>query len=94
MDTVIANKQEGRQLATLEIGDILRYLPHRYPFLMVDRIIEIDGDDSAIGIKNVSINESYFQGHFPRYAVMPGVLLIESMAQTAASRSLPATTGP
>ena len=83
MDTLIANKPEGRQLATLEIGDILRYLPHRYPFLMVDRIIEIDGDDSAIGIKNVSFNEPLFQGHFPGKPVFPGVLIIEAMAQTA-----------
>lgn len=83
MDTAIANKPEGRQLGTLEIDDILRYLPHRYPFLMVDRIIEIDGDESAIGIKNVTFNEPHFTGHFPGNPVMPGVLIIEAMAQTA-----------
>lgn len=83
MDTVIANKPQGRQLGTLEIGDILRLLPHRYPFLMVDRIIEIDADDAAIGIKNVSFNEPLFQGHFPGKPVFPGVLIIEAMAQTA-----------
>jgi len=83
MDTAIADKREGRQLATLEIGDILRYLPHRYPFLMIDRIIEIDGDESAIGIKNVSFNEPIFQGHFPGKPVFPGVLIIEAMAQAA-----------
>ncbi|MEI5680371.1 3-hydroxyacyl-ACP dehydratase FabZ [Mesorhizobium sp. CGMCC 1.15528] len=71
---------------TLEAVDILglmKLLPHRYPFLLVDRIIEIDEDNSAIGIKNVTINEPHFQGHFPEQPVMPGVLIIEAMAQTA-----------
>lgn len=71
---------------TLESVDILRImelLPHRYPFLLVDRIMEIDGDRSAIGIKNVTANEPHFQGHFPSSPVMPGVLIIEGMAQTA-----------
>lgn len=70
-------------LDTADITRILKLLPHRYPFLMIDRIIEIDGDNSAIGIKNVTMNEPYFQGHFPDFPVMPGVLLIEGMAQTA-----------
>lgn len=83
MDTVVVNKPQGRQLGTLEIDDILRLLPHRYPFLMVDRIIDIDGDDTAVGIKNVSFNEPLFQGHFPGKPVFPGVLIIEAMAQTA-----------
>lgn len=72
--------------ATLETVDILQLmalLPHRYPFLLVDRIIEIDGDRSATGIKNVTFNEPHFQGHFPGQPVMPGVLIIEAMAQTA-----------
>jgi 3-hydroxyacyl-[acyl-carrier-protein] dehydratase len=69
--------------ATLEADDILKLLPHRYPFLLVDRVIAIRGDESCIGIKNVTVNEPYFQGHFPNRPVMPGVLLIEGMAQTA-----------
>jgi len=74
-------KQEKR--TTLEIEDLMRLLPHRYPFLLVDRIIEVNGDNSCIGIKNVTVNEPFFPGHFPARPVMPGVLLIEGMAQTA-----------
>jgi 3-hydroxyacyl-[acyl-carrier-protein] dehydratase len=71
---------------TLEAYDIqrlLKLLPHRYPFLMVDRIINAQGDQSCIGLKNVTANEPHFQGHFPNQPVMPGVLLLEGMAQTA-----------
>lgn len=70
-------------LDTLDIERLLHLLPHRYPFLLVDRVIEIDGDDSAIGIKNVTFNEPHFTGHFPGKPVMPGVLIVEAMAQTA-----------
>lgn len=70
-------------LDSVEIFQILKLLPHRYPFLLIDRIVEIDADRSAVGIKNVTINEPHFQGHFPEQPVMPGVLIIEAMAQTA-----------
>ncbi|MDB5561951.1 MAG: 3-hydroxyacyl-[acyl-carrier-protein] dehydratase, FabZ form [Hyphomicrobiales bacterium] len=83
MDTTVDSKPEGRQLTALDINDILKCLPHRYPFLMIDKIIEIDGDESAIGIKNITYNEPIFQGHFPDKPIFPGVLIIEGMAQTA-----------
>ena len=70
-------------ITSLDLEDILRCLPHRYPFLMLDKIINIDGDESAVGIKNITYNEPIFQGHFPGKAVFPGVLIIEGMAQTA-----------
>jgi len=70
-------------LGTADIHEILRLLPHRYPFLLVDRIVDIRGDDHGIGIKNITINEPQFMGHFPNNPVMPGVLMIEGMAQTA-----------
>jgi 3-hydroxyacyl-[acyl-carrier-protein] dehydratase len=75
---------ENAVVEILDIEQIIELIPHRYPFLMIDRITELIPDESAIGLKNVSINESYFQGHFPRRPVMPGVLIIEAMAQTAA----------
>lgn len=70
-------------LESLDIMRLLQLLPHRYPFLLVDRVIEVDADNSAIGIKNVTMNEPHFQGHFPSQPIMPGVLIIEAMAQTA-----------
>ena len=78
MDAVTAGTSPS-----FDIQEILKCLPHRYPFLLVDRIIEAKGDESCIGIKNVSMNEPQFQGHFPGQPIMPGVLLIEGMAQTA-----------
>jgi 3-hydroxyacyl-[acyl-carrier-protein] dehydratase len=66
-----------------DIAAVLKMLPHRYPFLMVDRVIDIRGDEHGIGIKNVTFNEPHFQGHFPGNPVFPGVLMIEGMAQTA-----------
>ncbi|MGJ8604783.1 MAG: 3-hydroxyacyl-ACP dehydratase FabZ [Marivita sp.] len=71
-------------LLRADIQLIQRILPHRYPFLLVDRVEEIDGTQTAIGIKNVTMNEPHFQGHFPGMPIMPGVTIIEAMAQTAA----------
>ena len=68
---------------SLDIQQILELLPHRYPFLLVDRIEQIRGDESCVGIKNVTVNEPFFRGHFPGRPVMPAVLLLEGMAQSA-----------
>ncbi len=67
----------------LDVNEIKRIIPHRYPMLLIDRIIECDDESRIVGIKNVSHNEPFFQGHFPTYPVMPGVLIVEAMAQTA-----------
>lgn len=75
--------EDKRTIEALDIAAILAALPHRYPFLMIDRVIGIRGDEFAIGIKNVTINEPQFQGHFPKRPVFPGVLIVEGMAQTA-----------
>ncbi|MCZ6720963.1 MAG: 3-hydroxyacyl-ACP dehydratase FabZ [Alphaproteobacteria bacterium] len=69
----------------IDISQIMRLIPHRYPFLMIDRIVDLIPGESAVGEKNVTINEPHFQGHFPDKPVMPGVLIIEAMAQTAAA---------
>lgn len=67
----------------VNVEQIQQLLPHRYPFLLVDRVVEIDPDKSVVTLKNVSINEPFFQGHFPSHPVMPGVLIVEAMAQSA-----------
>jgi len=72
------------ELKRADIGLIQRLIPHRYPFLLVDRVEDIDGYQSARGVKNVSMNEPHFQGHFPGKPIMPGVTIVEAMAQTAA----------
>ncbi len=71
-------------LTSADIDLIKRIIPHRYPFLMVDRVKDIDGTNSAVGVKNVTFNEPHFQGHFPSTPIMPGIMIIEAMAQTAA----------
>jgi len=70
--------------SVIDIARIMQLIPHRYPFLLIDRVVKVVRNASAVGVKNVSVNESFFQGHFPHHPVMPGVLVIESMAQTAA----------
>jgi 3-hydroxyacyl-[acyl-carrier-protein] dehydratase len=69
---------------TIDINQIMQMIPHRYPILLIDRVIDINSGESAVGVKNVSINEPHFEGHFPGHPIMPGVLIIEAMAQTSA----------
>lgn len=79
MDTV-----QNRTGKTIDINRVMQMIPHRYPFLMVDKVVDVQPDVSAVGIKNVTASEPHFQGHFPQRPIMPGVLIIEAMAQTAA----------
>jgi len=67
----------------IDLDGIMARIPHRYPFLLIDKVVDVRPGESAVGVKNVTVNEPYFQGHFPNKAVMPGVLIIEAMAQTA-----------
>ena len=78
------NNPAPNQNRTIEIGEIMDMIPHRYPFLLVDQVTDVVRGATAIGIKNVTINEPFFQGHFPDHPIMPGVLIIEAMAQTSA----------
>ena len=78
---------DGRQV--LEIGDIMNILPHRYPFLLIDRIIEVERKKRIVAIKSVTINEPFFQGHFPEFPIMPGALVVESIAQAGGTLLLP-----
>jgi 3-hydroxyacyl-[acyl-carrier-protein] dehydratase len=71
--------------SVLEVDELMQILPHRFPMLMIDRLIDIKPGDSAVAVKNVSYNEQFFQGHFPQKPIMPGVLMIEAMAQAAAA---------
>jgi 3-hydroxyacyl-[acyl-carrier-protein] dehydratase len=84
MQTDKTSLGETTTASVADIKRIVQLIPHRYPMLMVDRVTEMRLDHSAVGIKNVSINEPFFQGHFPSEPVMPGVLIVEAMAQTAA----------
>jgi 3-hydroxyacyl-[acyl-carrier-protein] dehydratase len=71
-------------VSVLNITEILKYLPHRYPFLLIDRVVEFEADKRVVALKNVTMNEPFFPGHFPHHPVMPGVLIVEAMAQAAA----------
>lgn len=84
MDVTADNNGDGKTIPDLDIMRIMEMIPHRYPMLMIDRVVDITLGESAVGIKNVSVNEPFFQGHFPSRPVMPGVLIIEAMAQTSA----------
>lgn len=84
MDVASEGTAEDSLGTEIDVMRVMEMIPHRYPFLMVDRVIDVVANESAVGVKNVSINEPFFQGHFPRRPVMPGVLIIEAMAQTAA----------
>lgn len=76
--------EQNGQFEAIDIGRVMEMIPHRYPFLMIDRLVDCEPGKSAVGLKNVTINEPHFQGHFPSAPVMPGVLIIEAMAQTSA----------
>jgi 3-hydroxyacyl-[acyl-carrier-protein] dehydratase len=81
----MTNSEAGAEPGVqIELARIMQMIPHRHPFLMIDKVVDVVANKRATGVKNVSINENYFQGHFPARPVMPGVLIIEAMAQTAA----------
>ena len=80
----MTDAETGTASEVIDVHGIMELIPHRYPMLLIDRVVDVQLDESATGIKNVTINENFFQGHFPVKAVMPGVLIIEAMAQTSA----------
>jgi 3-hydroxyacyl-[acyl-carrier-protein] dehydratase len=86
------NILEGRQV--LEVNDIMSIMPHRYPFLMIDRVIEIERKKKIVAIKNVTMNEPFFQGHFPGHPIMPGALVVEAIAQAGGTLLMPEVPDP
>ena len=84
MSKVVTMEKDTQSVKTISIERIMEMIPHRYPFLMIDKVIDMELGEYAVGVKNVSINEPFFVGHFPEKPVMPGVLIIEAMAQTSA----------
>src|ERR1700743_3747238 len=78
----LEDQSQTVEIQTMDIGQIMEYLPHRYPFLLIDRVVEMERAKRIVAIKNVTINEPFFNGHFPGYPIMPGVLVVEAMAQT------------
>ncbi|PWC87775.1 3-hydroxyacyl-ACP dehydratase [Azospirillum sp. TSH100] len=93
MDVTADNNAQSNKIDDIDITRIMQMIPHRYPILMIDRVIDVTLGEGATGVKNVTINEPFFQGHFPSRPVMPGVLIIEAMAQTSAVLVV-ATLGP
>ena len=93
MDDATQTELPPVDIAVVDVKQLQQMIPHRYPFLLLDRMVEVRHGHSAIGIKNVTVNEPFFQGHFPGHPVMPGVLIVESMAQTAAALVI-STLGP
>ncbi|ATJ92131.1 MULTISPECIES: 3-hydroxyacyl-ACP dehydratase FabZ [Acetobacter] len=85
METKQESQQDVQTIDKIDVNRIMQAIPHRYPFLLIDRMVEIVLGEEATGIKNVSVNEPFFQGHFPERPVMPGVLIVEAMAQAAAT---------
>jgi 3-hydroxyacyl-[acyl-carrier-protein] dehydratase len=81
MNTIQTTEVETPAKAVMEIGDIFKILPHRYPFLLIDRVIELESKKRIVALKNVTFNEPFFQGHFPDKPIMPGVLIVEAIAQ-------------